>query len=90
MEYGLISGFLELLFKTCPNDQLIDAKSTIILLRKLSVVKEKIYKTLINPQLTLKTRGKKSGKGVLTNKRIEFVPWKNSNTLVDRLKLLIA
>lgn len=37
-----------------------------------------------------KTPQKGSGLLNVTNKNVEFVPWKNPNTLVDRLQILIA
>lgn len=106
VEYGLTPGLLELLFKAHPNEKLIDAGDKKMYKDALSYTsahkryydptqqivgsRGNKYKTLIKPQLTFKT--KKRGKGVLTvtNKRIEFVPWKDPNTLVERLQLLTA
>lgn len=106
IEYGLTPGLLELLFKAYPKEKLIDEGDKKMYKDALSHTsahkryydpKQQVvgskgtkYKTLIKPQLTFKT--KRSGKGVLTvtNKRIEFVPWKDPNTLVERLQLLTA
>lgn len=40
----------------------------------------------------LKPTPQRSGKGLLTvnSKRVEFIPWKDPNTLVNRLRLLLA
>lgn len=49
------------------------------------------YKKIIQHNVSYKTTSKR-GKGLLTvnNKKVEFVPWKDPNTLVERLKLLMA
>ena len=106
IEYDLSPGLLELLFKKYPNEKVIDEgdiKMYKDVLYNTSAHKRYYdpkqqvvgskgtkYKTLIKPHLTIKS--KRSGKGVLTvtNKRIEFVPWSNPNSLVDRLQILIA
>lgn len=49
----------------------------------------KKYKKIIQP--LGKSKSTKKGGGLLNvnNKKIEYVPWKNPNTLVDRLRLLL-
>lgn len=49
------------------------------------------YKNVIKRMQTA-PKTPRRGKGLLTvnNKQVEFVPWKNPNTLVDRLRILIA
>lgn len=45
----------------------------------------------VKPSAT-SSKATRQGKGLisLNNKQIEFVPWKNPNTLVDRLQILVA
>lgn len=49
------------------------------------------YRNVIRPMMTSRHPPRR-GTGLLTvnNKQVEFVPWKNPNTLVDRLRILIA
>lgn len=49
------------------------------------------YKKAIQPNVSYKVK-RKRGKGLLTvnSKKVEFIPWKNPNTLVDRLQILVA
>lgn len=104
MQYTTTPGLLELLFKNLPNEDVIDEADKKMYQSVLDFTSahkryydpaEQVkgsrgikYKNIIQP---FKTKGK-SGKGLLTvnNKRLEFVPWKDPNTLVQRLQVLIA
>lgn len=51
------------------------------------------YNKVIRPLMSKLPRGvPQRGAGLLTvnDKKVEFVPWKNPNTLVDRLRILVA
>lgn len=50
----------------------------------------KKYLKVIRPLMTPKPPRRGTGYLNVNNKRVEFVPWKNPNTLVDRLQILMA
>lgn len=48
------------------------------------------YTKVVRPLMAPRAPRRGTGLLYVNNKKVEFVPWKNPNTLVDRLKILIA
>lgn len=103
IEYKATPGFYELMFKKKPNGyKKADIDNYKDIVRRSAanhrnydpnaqpsgnggIKYTKVIKPLMNPK-------PRRGTGLLNvnNKKIEFVPWKNPNTLVNRLQILIA